>query len=338
MAKKTALQTWSEYLAARAGMAAIGSFNVDANLRTGQVLGRLLNKVDHRHRRRGEANIARSFPEWSKEKVQRCCEASVEHLAQLAIEAIQMPREINVQTWPDRVRLHELGPALEVLNRPGPAIVLTGHLGNFEVLGYTMSLLGYDIDAVARPLDNQKLNDWLYGIREAKGMRIITKFNATDRMLAVLRRGGYLGFTADQNAGEKGMFVPFFNKLASTYKSIGLLALRYRCPVVCGYAQRVGPGFRYEIGTTDIIEPEEWAGHRDPLFYISARYAHAFEKMVYRRPEQYFWMHRRWKSRPRHELQGKAMPKAMRRNLETLPWMNDEKIALLERNAGPGEP
>ncbi|MEM6459215.1 MAG: lysophospholipid acyltransferase family protein, partial [Planctomycetota bacterium] len=174
------------------------------------------------------------------------------------------------------------------------------------------------------------INDWLLGIRENRGMRILTKFDATDRMIAVLNRGGNLAFTADQNAGEKGIFVPFFGRLASTYKSIGLLAMTHRTPILCGYAHRLDDRFRFEMGVTDLIRPEDWDAQPDPLYYITARYCRAFEHMVRRRPEQFLWSHRRWKSRPRHERLGKPMPRALRQNLEALPWMDDTLMHQLQ--------
>src|SRR5690606_20021345 len=103
----------------------------------------------------------------------------------------------------------------------------------------------------------------------------------------------------------RGMFVPFFGRLASTYKSIGLLAMRERVPIMCGYAHRTGQNFGFELGLDDIIEPHEWEGRRDPLYYITARYMRSIENMIRRQPAQYLWMHRRWKSRPRFERQGK---------------------------------
>lgn len=333
---KSAIQTWAEYLGARTLTGAIGAADVESNLRIAARLGSLLNRIDKRHRQRGEAHIRMAFPHWPQSRVHDTCEASLQHLVQLAIEAIQVPREINEQNWPQRVVLHEnLSPALQILNRPGPKILLTGHLGNFEVLGYTMAVIGYDIHAIARPLDNPMLSKWLYGIREAKGMTIIDKFQATEQMTGVLRGGGFLGFTADQNAGDRGTFVPFFGKLASTYKSIPLLALRYKCPILCGYAHRVGPGFRYEIGAADIFGPEDWSVQPDPQFYIAARFNRAFETMVRRKPEQYFWMHRRWKSRPRYEREGKEMPATLRTKLEALPWMTQDELDRLIGNEGP---
>ena len=150
-------------------------------------------------------------------------------------------------------------------------------------------------------------------------------------MLDVLRSGSALGFIADQNAGDKGLFVPFFGRLASTYKSIGLLAISQNVPIACGCAGRIGPGAHYEIMTNDIIRPEDWKNRRDPLYYITARFIRSIEMMIRACPEQYLWMHRRWKSRPRHEREGKPMPAALRRNLEELPWMTPELMAEVEK-------
>jgi len=169
-------------------------------------------------------------------------------------------------------------------------------------------------------------------VRRRRGLHLITKWNATARMQEVLEGAGALAFVADQNAGDKGLFVPFFNRLASTYKSIGLLAITHRVPIVCGYAHRLSPGYRFEIGVTDLIEPEDWSGQPDPLYYVTARYMRAIEKMVRRRPEQYLWSHRRWKSRPRFECMKQPMTSALRERLEALPWMDD---ATLERMQQP---
>ena len=317
---------WSQYLAARLGAAALTSFDVAANLRAAGQLGQGLFDLDRRHRERACQHLRLAMPHWSEQRVEAVARASFEHLVKLAVEVCSTPRVLTEDTWPARVKLGELGPALRLLNSDQPVILLTGHVGNWEVLGYLLALLGYDVDAIARPIDNPLINDWLLGIRQRRGMRIITKWDASDRMLHVLRSGGALAFIADQNAGPKGLYVPFFGRLASTYKSIGLLALRTGAPIVCGYGHRIGPGYRFEVGATDIIHPEDWADQPDPLYYITARYARAIETMVRKRPAQYLWMHRRWKSRPRFEREGKPMPRALRRNLEALPWMDQAQL------------
>jgi KDO2-lipid IV(A) lauroyltransferase len=310
---------------------------LDTNLRIMSMVGRLGYRLDRRHRRRILTNLACAFPSLPPDQREALAIRSLEHFMKLVAEMAVTPRIMHGDTWASHVGFRDMGGTLEHLNAGRPAIVLTGHVGNWEMLGYTNALMGYPVDALARPIDNPLVNRWLLGIREQRGLRIITKFDATDRMVEVLQSGGSLGFVADQNAGRKGLFVPFFNRLASTYKSIGLLAISQNVPIVCGYAGRVGRNFKYEISTVDIIHPHEWESQPDPLFYITARYTHAIETMVRRDPAQYLWMHRRWKSRPRWEKEGKPMPASFEAKLRTLPWIDDRAIELLKIPSPPAD-
>jgi len=106
--------------------------------------------------------------------------------------------------------------------------------------------------------------------------------------------------------------------------------------VVCGFAKReVRAGgdpdsLGYRIELNDNYGPEDWSTHPDPLFYLTARYRYAIEQMVRMAPEQYLWMHRIWRSRPRHERLAKPFPGSMLEKLRLLPWMNDEAIERLK--------
>jgi KDO2-lipid IV(A) lauroyltransferase len=139
-------------------------------------------------------------------------------------------------------------------------------------------------------------------VRERTGQKIIAKKGATTEIIDVLENKGVVGFTADQNAGAKGMFVDFFGRKASAYKSVGLLAMQYEVPVVIGYARRVKDTFRFVCGCQDIIYPEDWKSQDDPLRYITQRYTKAIEDFVRAEPDQYLWVHRRWKTRPKGEV------------------------------------
>ncbi len=220
---------------------------------------------------------------------------------------------------------------MEHLTSDRPCLFVTGHVGNWEILGYVLALVGFEMTALARPLDNRFLNDWLLGVRQRTGLKVITKWGATDEIQKVIESGGKVGFIADQNAGDDGLFVPFFSRLASTYKSIPLLALRYEIPIVCGYARRVDGAFRYELRVTDVIEPTDWAAQDDPMLYVGARFNRAIEWMIRESPEQYLWVHRRWNSRPKHEREGAPMPPRLERKLAALPWMTPALLADLAR-------
>jgi KDO2-lipid IV(A) lauroyltransferase len=331
------LITWSQYLALRAVSGFLHCFDVDQNLATAATVGTLFHRFSRRHRQRAAQNIARSFPDWPDQRVAETARRSIEHMFQLfMVDAMITPRLITRTSWPRYVRLGKLQGVLERLVRGEPTIFITGHCGNWELLGYALAVIGYPLYALARPLDNPQLNRWILGIREARGMRIITKWGAAPILQEVLRSGGRVAFIADQNAGTQRLFVPFFGRLASSYKSIGLLAMRYEVPIVCGFAPRLSGRFEYELTTTDIIRPEDWVDRPDPLFYITARYNRAMELMIRSAPEQYLWVHRRWKSRPRHERLGRPMPSRLIAKLESLPWLTPQDIDRVVK--GPVEP
>jgi len=157
-------------------------------------------------------------------------------------------------------------------------------------------------------------------------MRVVTKWGASTVLPNMLESGERIGLVADQNAGVGGMFVPFFGRLASTYKSIGLLAMHYKVPILAGIARRVTDRLEYVLDVEDIIDPEDWVDQPDPLFYITARYTRAIEMIVRKSPEQYLWIHRRWCSRPRHERHNKPFPDRLKDQLRALPWMTDDAL------------
>ena len=242
------------------------------------------------------------------------------------VDSLAMPRLVNPWRWQEHVEFGDFVAGAELLVSNKPALFITGHCGNWELLGFTLAAMGFPMTALARPLDNPYLNQWLLGLREARGLRVLTNWGATERIVSMIEgddpAGRRIGFIADQNAGESGLFVPFLGRLASSYKSIGLLAMRYELPVVAGFARRVGNRFQYRMEMVDHFGPDDWCDQPDPLFYVTARFNQAIEKMVRAAPDQYLWIHRRWKSRPKWERQGKEMPASMRTRLEGLPWMD----------------
>ena len=311
-----------EYVAIRSAAATLTAIDPRAAMALMRLGGRIVHALDG-HRARAAAQIKQCFPEWSDAQVRRTVVRFYEHLGQLVTEILFTPRFIHCEPFSRRISYSGIAPALRVLCAGKPTILVTGHVGNWEVLGLWLTALGFNVAALARPLENPFLSNWLFGLRERRGQRIITKFDATDQMQAALAEGAALSFVADQDAGAKGVFVPFFGRLASTYKSVALLAMRQNVPILCGCAHRVphAGGIGFVLNLYDVIEPDHWADVHDPLYYITARYMRAIEEMVRHTPEQYFWTHRRWRSRPQFERDGKSMPASIQQNLETLPWM-----------------
>jgi Kdo2-lipid IVA lauroyltransferase/acyltransferase len=291
-----------QYIGLRLVSMAMHSWPVEANMRVAELLGNFMYAVDRKHRDRALGNLRRSFPDMPEPLRREMARRSMQQLFMLFVEVMFTTRLVRIDTIAQYVELGDFKPTLELLLRKDQGLImLTGHYGNWEILGYVLATMGFETTAIARPLDNSYVNEWLLGVREKKGQRIIAKKGATEEVTQLLERHGTVGFIADQNAGSKGIFVDFFGRKASTYKSIGLLAMQYEVPVVIGYARRLSGKFRFEVAAQDIIFPHDWKDQPDPLRYITQRYTKAIEDFVRKDPGQYLWVHRRWKTRPKGE-------------------------------------
>ncbi len=291
----------AQYVGMRTAAMLLGSFSVGANLAGARRLGNLMYALDRKHRDRAMENLRHAFPEMSEARRAVLVRRSMQHLVMLGAETLFTTRLVHLETWASYCELENFREVVRLLlKRNQSVIMLTGHYGNWEILGYVLATIGFDTTSIARPLDNPYVNQWLLGVREKKGQKILAKKGATSEVTQVLAGGGALSMIADQDAGKKGIFVNFFGRPACTHKSIGLLAMQYQAPIVVGFARRIGD-FKFKVGAAEIIHPEEWSNQDDPLRYITQRYTAAIEKIVREDPEQYLWVHRRWKTRPKGE-------------------------------------
>jgi KDO2-lipid IV(A) lauroyltransferase len=305
----TPLVHLAQYFAARTTALLLGLFPVNANLATARLVGSFIYKVDRKHRKRALENLRASFPEKSPAELEQIAERSMQHFIELVMDVLFTTRMINTESWHKYVHFSGLSESLRILLRGQGAVMVTGHYGNWEILGYTLATLGFESYSVARPIDNPYIDAWILGVRERKGQIILSKRGVTTTALDVLQKRGVICFIADQNAGPKGMFVPFFGRAASTYKSIGLLAIQNNLPIVIGCARRRGDSFQFDIVTQDIIYPADWQNYprdqyKDELHYVTCRYTKGIEDFVRADPAQYLWIHRRWKTRPKDEVPG----------------------------------
>ena len=309
MAKKTRskLADFSVYLVIRLIVAIAQMMTVEQSYEFARLLARILYTFDGRHRKIGLENLKHAFgDQYDDGERDRIIRGVYEHFCMLLMEILHIPRKLDPTTWRDRITLIGQGSVLERLLDGGPLIMLTGHFGNWEMAGYLFGVFGFPPNSVARTLDNPYLDDFLRSFRERTGQKMIPKNGGYDQMLDVLRTGGILSFLADQDAGQRGLYVDFFGRPASTHKAIALLAIEHNAPVVVGYARRIGPGFRYEVGCDSIIEPSEWADSPDAVRLLTQRYTSALESYIRKNPEQYLWLHRRWKHQPKPKASAKA--------------------------------
>ena len=297
--KHNPITDWLSYLMLRILVLFLYLFDVETNLKTACFLGRLLWKYYHRGRKRALDNLRASFPEKSEQWIWQTGRRSFEHIAMLAIDMLFTPRLVKRYNWRDYSWFKTAERAKWLMQEGKGMIMVAGHYSNFEIMGYMLGLFGFNVYSIARPLDNKFISKYLYNVRQRVGQKIIDKKGASELMRQLVSNGATLCFIADQDAGRKGIFVDFFGRKASTYKSIGLLAITNNIPIGVAYSRRVGNRFYFEIGVNRVIFPEEWAEKDDPLEWVTAEYTKAIEKFVREEPSQYWWLHRRWKHQPK---------------------------------------
>jgi KDO2-lipid IV(A) lauroyltransferase len=216
----------------------------------------------------------------------------------LVMEVLYAPRLLKLNTAFRYITMKNMGASMYVVAKDRPAIMLSGHYGNWELLSFVMAAMGLTSYTVARHLPNPYIHRYVFGVRERTGQRFLTKKGATATVTEVLSNNQIVCFLADQDAGSRGEFVKFFGRDASTFRSIALLARMYEAPIVIAAATRIGHRFRYEFNVEEVINPEQWQGKDDEVAWITARYTKAIERIARRCPQQYLWVHRRWKSKP----------------------------------------
>jgi KDO2-lipid IV(A) lauroyltransferase len=263
----------------------------------GEALGWIAGRVLGIRRDVVARNLARAFPDRPAAWRRRVASRSWRHLGREGAAFFRMGA-----LGPERVRRATTVEGMELLEaaleRGNGAIVVTGHLGSWEIGGAAVAVRGIPVDGVALVQGNPLFDADLVASRRALGMRIITRGGAPREVLRSLARNRVPALVADQNARSSGVFVDFFGSPAATYRGPALFSLRAGAPIFLGVCLRTSRRpQRYRV----VLEPVEVQVTGDleqDTERLTAAHTAALERWVRRAPEQYFWPHKRWKTRP----------------------------------------
>ena len=217
------------------------------------------------------------------------------HLMLLVCEIAKAGRKIHETNWREHVSLEGSRDFLaSQLNGQG-LIVVTAHFGNFEMSGYVAGLLGISNFTVARPLDNSFLSEFLGRFRQSTGQRLISSRGSAGYVAQVLNAGSTLAVLGDHYGGHKGCWVRFFGRAASCHKSIALLALSHKVPLLVSTSQRTGKLLKFTFRASEAIFDPKRDSNPDSVAEVTQAYTAMLEEAIRECPEQYWWLHRRWK-------------------------------------------
>jgi KDO2-lipid IV(A) lauroyltransferase len=300
MAKPGKLQTSLEYILARAILSGLGIMPRPVAIAIGLSVGRLAYFLPGSLRRTGKRNLEIAFPDMPELERRRLLRGCFASLGRLLGEFSQLPRatpeKLRQLIEYDEVGLAHLREAEK--NKRG-VIFLTGHLGAWELHSFGWSALEYPLSFLVRPLDNERIEEMVERIRTRFGNRAIDKKSAARQSLRVLREGGTLGILSDLNTQPyEGVFVPFFGKLACTTAGIATLALKTDAVVIPTCAIWDTKKRRYFFHGDPPVELVRTGDHTKDIEVNTANFAAAIERMVRLYPDQWLWIHKRWKTRP----------------------------------------
>jgi KDO2-lipid IV(A) lauroyltransferase len=275
----------------------LGHIPLDLTLVLAKLLGRLAYLLDRKRAGIAKENIRMALGDGlTKKEVAGIAKKVFENLSITFFEFMRQPwlKPSGLDGYVECVGMANLEKAL---SRGKGAIICTAHFGNWELLGAFLGLKGFPLDIVVREADHPVLDGFIQWVRMRSGNRIISKQGAMRRLIKSLSQNGIAGILLDQNVTHvEGVFVDFLGKEACTNKGPALLAASSGAAVLPTFILRTGKSHTVFIDAE--IELMDSGDKARDATENTTRFSKAIEEMVKKHPEQWFWVHRRWKTRP----------------------------------------
>jgi KDO2-lipid IV(A) lauroyltransferase len=264
----------------------------------GATVARLLLAFTPRQRKTAEFNLRLVFPDWTDGQREATLRGMTRSLGWMAAEFARTPRYTR-KNIEEVIVLDGNENFLEGQRRGKGVLFLTAHLGAWELSSAAHALYGYPLHYMARPLDNAPLDALVNRYRGLSGNAPIFKNESARAMLKILKDGGTIGILADQNTmPQEGVFVDFFGTLACTTAGIARVALHTGAAVVPGYAVWDAALNKYRLRFERPLDLVRTGDAERDILENTQRFAKVTEEIIRKYPEQWVWIHARWKTRP----------------------------------------
>ncbi|MGB2592221.1 MAG: lysophospholipid acyltransferase family protein [Candidatus Acidiferrum sp.] len=301
MAASITMKEWSEFAAVWLILKLLGVLPRRVARGLAAWVTRLIFSLQPKLRKTAEFNLRLAFPDWTDAQREETTRKMVRNLGWMAAEFARLPL-LTKENVEEVVVLEGHENFLEGQRRGKGVLYLTGHIGAWELSSFAHALYGYPLHYMARPLDNKRLDALVNRYRCASGNRPIFKNESARVMLKILKEAGTVGILADQNTlPAEGMFVDFFGKLACTTTGIARVALHTGAAVVPGYAYWDEVAGKYRLGFEPPVELSRSGDTERDVLENTRRFAKIIEEIIGKHPDQWVWVHQRWKARPEGE-------------------------------------
>ncbi|MEZ6134399.1 MAG: lysophospholipid acyltransferase family protein [Pirellulaceae bacterium] len=298
---------WLAYVALRCTVCLIQSVSLEACDRSCKIVAHVLAKWTRLRRKITDANLELVYGPLSSEHKLLLRYKMWHNLLLMVCEIAHAPRKIHRTNWRDHFYMPHKNQVFQTMMDDRATVLVTGHFGNFEVAGYTVGLIGEPPSTIARPLDNPFVDQYVSDFRSQTGQKILPKDGSAVAVQQLLDARGTLAILADQHAGSKGCWVDFFGYPTSCHKALALFVLSAKAPMIVNYTRRLGRPLRFEMGMTGMADPaladsDQPPAYLDSVQDLTAWYNSRLEEAIRMAPEQYWWLHRRWREVPAAQL------------------------------------
>lgn len=262
---------------------------------------RLLIGLMPKLRKTAEFNLRLAFPDWTDTRRRAVLRKMARSLGWMAVEFARLP-QYSKENIERAIVLDGHENFLAGQQRGKGVIYLTGHIGAWELSSFAHALYGFPLHYMARPLDNRPLDALVNSYRGLSGNKPIYKNEAARVMLKVLKESGTVGILADQNTmASEGVFVDFFGTPACTTTGIARVALHTDAAVVPGYAFWDENLRKYRLRFEPPVELVRTGDLDRDIAINTQKFAKVIEQIIRTYPDQWVWVHARWKNRPKGE-------------------------------------
>jgi KDO2-lipid IV(A) lauroyltransferase len=298
MEHRPRLRTLLEYSAARLLFFTLGKLPRPVAITTGRALARAAYLIGWKLRRIGDLNLKMAFPEMSRGERKRLLRDSVVNLGRHLGEFSRFS-SVTPETLRKTIDCEGL-ENLDAARASGRGvIIITAHLGAWEMISFALSAFGYPFDFLVRRIENPTIERLIEETRTRFGNRTIDKRGAARSMLTTLRTGGILGLAVDINVvRDKGIFVDFFGVPASTTFMAAKLALRTGATIVPVFAPWDEQRRRFAVSIGAPLTIEGSGDEKKDIEKLTSKFTRVVEDTVRRYPDQWLWIHKRWRTRP----------------------------------------
>lgn len=297
------------YLVFRLFIAILQSMSIERCQRLCSVLATLLTHHVKIRRRLVEENLQLVFPQWTPTESRDVQQKMWEHLLLMVCEIAHAPRKIHRENWHEYFLIANRKPILQVTLDQRPKVLVSGHFGNFELAGFVTGLFGISTTTIARPLDNGFIHDFVNRFRSLGGQHLLPKTGSAPAIETLLENGGGLALLADQYGGPKGCWVDFLGHPASCHKALALFTLSSGAPMLVCSNVRTKKPLQFELKALGIADPKD-PQCPDSIQSLTKWYNQCLEGAIRETPQQYWWVHRRWRGEPPKRTRSAATPKA----------------------------